>query len=284
MPVDRLTARGRRAASPRPPARAAVVAGVLAVAVYAPARAQTRPAEYEAAYREGTARFERGDYAGARERFEAAYAIHPEPLLLVNIGSTYRREGDLSRALEFYRKFLAVADPDDPYRDEVAALVGELEAEVRSRAGAPQPFPSPPADTRSPEPRPPRSPTATARRAQAAPPPSRFRALRTAGWIAAGVGALAVGVAVHQGLRAREIERDLEGVTGAMWTDDLQARYDAGQRAEARAVIFGIAGGVAAAAGAALLLWPEGARTTPSVSVTAAPANGRIGVAVSGRF
>ena len=56
---------------------------------------------------EGSALYEKGDYAGALEKFNAAYAAYPSPKLMFNIGQADR---DLSRpveALEAFEKFLA---------------------------------------------------------------------------------------------------------------------------------------------------------------------------------
>ena len=62
----------------------------------------------------GSALYEKGDYAGALEKFNAAYAAFPSPKLMFNIGQADR---DLSRpveALEAFEKFLAGATDASP--------------------------------------------------------------------------------------------------------------------------------------------------------------------------
>ncbi len=80
---------------------------------------------------EGSARYEKGDYAGALENFNAAYAAYPSPKLLFNIGQADR---DLSRpveALDAFEKFLAADTDAAPgttadARKSVAELQGKL--------------------------------------------------------------------------------------------------------------------------------------------------------------
>ena len=63
---------------------------------------------------EGSDLYEKGDYAGALEKFNAAYAAYPSPKLMFNIGQANR---DLSRpveALEAFEKFLAGAADAPP--------------------------------------------------------------------------------------------------------------------------------------------------------------------------
>jgi hypothetical protein len=63
---------------------------------------------------QGTKLYERGDIAGALEKFQAAYAAFPSPKLMFNIGQANR---DLHRhldALEAFEKFLADAPDASP--------------------------------------------------------------------------------------------------------------------------------------------------------------------------
>jgi len=80
---------------------------------------------------EGSALYERGDYAGALEMFNAAYAAYPSPKLLFNIGQTDR---DLSRpveALEAFQKFLASATDASPETiADALKSVDELQEEL----------------------------------------------------------------------------------------------------------------------------------------------------------
>ena len=55
---------------------------------------------------EGSAFYEKGDYAGALEKFKAAYAAYDSPKLLFNIGQANRDLGRPVEALEAFERFL----------------------------------------------------------------------------------------------------------------------------------------------------------------------------------
>ena len=235
--------------------------------------------EYEAAYKAGTELFEAGQYAEARVRFLEAHAIYPEPLLLLNIGSTFRREDNAVEALDYYKRYLAEARPDDEYRDAARKLVDELEAQIEAETAKPEPPPDPPppGPTVVVEPEPVRD-----------APPRPGRALRITGIAGVAVGAILVGVGVQQGLQASSIQDELQGkMNGTEWTDELQDRYDDGEAAEQRAMILGVAGGITIVAGATLYIigWDRG-RKASSERVRVAPYvdGSATGFAVSGSF
>lgn len=232
------------------PTAAVAVALALCAALARPARADERPPEYEDAFKRGTELFERGAYADARAAFEQAYAIHPEPLLLLNIGSTHRREGSLERALEYYQRYLTEAPEGDPYRTTVEQIVAELEAEIERARPEPEPERKP-----EPEPEPHPAPPVTTVAVSPTPhrAPDRGRALRITGIATGSVGIALAGVGIYYGVRAGDIESELASATGP-WTPERQDRYDEGQSAEQRAILFGVSGGVLVAAGATLYL------------------------------
>jgi len=81
---------------------------------------------------EGSGLYEKGDYAGALEKFNAAHAAYPSPKLMFNIGQAYR---DLSRpveALDAFEKFLAGALDASP---ETTADARKSLAELRTNLG-----------------------------------------------------------------------------------------------------------------------------------------------------
>lgn len=266
----------------------------MAVAGAQPSGTGKGSPEYEQAFVRGRELFAAERWAEARAQFLAAYEIHPEPLLLFNVGSTYRREGALDDALRYYRRFLAEAPDDDEYRPLAVQVIAEIEEEQRAAAAAatpepePQPQPQPP-----PEPAPAPEPTDPALYAEEpidapppAPPRSRpGRGLRIAGGVVLAGGAIGLGVAVHQGVRASSIERELEDA-GGEWTPELADRYEAGERAESRALTFAIAGGVAVATGATLYYLGHRAGRRPARELVAVPVvtDGGFGVAIAGGF
>jgi hypothetical protein len=81
---------------------------------------------------QGSALYEKGDYAGALEKFNAAYAAYPSPKLMFNIGQADR---DLSRpveALAAFEKFLA---GDTNASSETSADARKSVAELREKLG-----------------------------------------------------------------------------------------------------------------------------------------------------
>jgi len=81
---------------------------------------------------EGSALYEKGDYASALEKFTAAYAAYPSPKLMFNIGQADR---DLSRpveALGAFEKFLAGDTHPSP---ETTAEANNAVAELREKLG-----------------------------------------------------------------------------------------------------------------------------------------------------
>jgi tetratricopeptide (TPR) repeat protein len=70
--------------------------------------------------------FEVDEYRKAIAEFKAAHIEKPDPAFLYNIAECYRRLGDLSEALQFYRRFLATAPADDKTRPVVEQRVAEL--------------------------------------------------------------------------------------------------------------------------------------------------------------
>ncbi len=110
-------------------------------------------------YEEATAAFGLGKYAVAAEKYEAAFAIRPDPALLYNAAQSYRLAGNKPRALELYRNYVRLY-PDgsnaNDARSHVAALKKEIEDErppiemarpprpgVQPPPGVPAPAPAP---------------------------------------------------------------------------------------------------------------------------------------------
>jgi hypothetical protein len=81
---------------------------------------------------EGSGLYERGDYAGALEKFNAAYAAFPSPKLMFNIGQANRDLGRPVEALQAYEKFLAGALDASP---ETTADARKSLAELRGKLG-----------------------------------------------------------------------------------------------------------------------------------------------------
>jgi hypothetical protein len=76
------------------------------------------------------------DYRGAIDYFEQSYRLVQRPLLLFDIATVAREANMPEKALDYYERYLASADPGDSGRAEAARYVVELRKKVQAQ---PQP-------------------------------------------------------------------------------------------------------------------------------------------------
>jgi hypothetical protein len=261
------------------------VAAALAVLLGAHriARADSEEIDlYREAVARGAKRFQDGEYHAARREFQLAYDIHAEPILLFNIASTHRRQGNDDLALAYYRRFLAEADDGDSRRALAIKTIAELEARMDREARA---------ESQSADPA--RKPAARGRRVvkrlAAQPAPSRGperptgNVMRWTG-VAAGAVALTSFAFAWQATReARGVEQYLESLPSDQAWDQAQVdAYNHGQAASRRAIIFSVAGGALATTGVVLFVVGQHRANQAEVAVT--PESGGAGLVMKGRF
>lgn len=107
---------------------------------------------------DGVQRSERKDYRGAMNAFSEAYAVSPEPRLLINIGRCLYRMGQAAQALTYYRRpeVARIAQSPD-VRERLERNIEEAAAAVRAeQAARPAPPPPPPVSLRQERPARPR--------------------------------------------------------------------------------------------------------------------------------
>lgn len=92
-----------------------ILVSLLAQAAPAPATGAKLPPKEraQALLKEGSTLYKAADFAGALQRFEAAYAIYPSPKLQFNIAQADRELGRIVEAVEAFETFLVQA-PDSP--------------------------------------------------------------------------------------------------------------------------------------------------------------------------
>jgi tetratricopeptide (TPR) repeat protein len=225
--------------------KSAAIAGLLLVAL-ARQSALADPPEQDTAYREGRAHveagdraFDAGDYGRAADEYLAAYQRIPLPDLLYNLGQCYRLAGDGARAIEYYRRYLAVAPSGaaaDKAREHIARLGGKPDEPGGGSGPAKTAAPAPPPIVTAPAP----SPAPVDRGA----PRARWLALGLAGTgLLAAAGGAVLWISADR-THAR-LERDCApGCDESDWT---------GARTRERAgIVLGAAGLTAVAGG---LLW-----------------------------
>lgn len=108
-------------------------------------------------YKAGLDAYKAGKYDVAIKELKKAYLLKRLPALLLNIGATYRKMGDLDLALHFYKKYLDEAPPEAKDRGEVEGIVAEITAQkggasARTSGGGDEEPPPPPRRRAAPPP------------------------------------------------------------------------------------------------------------------------------------
>ncbi|MEO6953527.1 MAG: tetratricopeptide repeat protein [Polyangia bacterium] len=85
-------------------------------------------------YKAGLAAYQAGKYDVAIRELKKAYAAKRLAPLLLNIGATYRKIGDLDLSLHFYQKYLDEAPSDSKDRPEVEKIIAELKVAKAAQA------------------------------------------------------------------------------------------------------------------------------------------------------
>ena len=97
-------------------------------------------------YKAGVEAYKSGQYDVAIKELKRAYLLKRLPPLLLNIGATYRKMGDLDLALHFYKKYLDEAPPEAKDRGDVEGTVKEIEAEKSGGGKLPETHREPPTE------------------------------------------------------------------------------------------------------------------------------------------
>lgn len=209
---------------------------------------------YRSAVRRGATLFREANYDEARAEFSRAYRLHPAPILLFNIASTYRRQQRHADALRYYRRFVRVASKAEPRRQLAVETIGHLEALVaerrRRRARETVVEPEQPA----PEPQALPQPAVMVTRKARTRPRSQLLTWSGVAMVAGGLAGLTM--AWQNATEATSIERELAEVAamGQPWGTAEQNALVRGERAQTRALTWAIAGGVAVVGGATLII------------------------------
>ncbi len=183
-----------------------IVALIIALSCIASAS----PSKLQALFESGMDHFRRGDYRQALEEFKGAYQLRPDPVVLFNIGQTYRLLGEHEQSASALRTYLqTVKDP--PNREEVEKLTIEEEQlaalmkqpappETGIPTEAPPPLPPVTVEPASPLPRWVAKPAAKPVILAEAPLPASARKTPKWVWVVVGAGVALVGGAIGLGV------------------------------------------------------------------------------------
>jgi hypothetical protein len=143
---------------------ATVALAAMPPAAFAQTAAQKKQAKQH--FEDGKAFFTLGKFREAIGEFERSYILFKAPEILFMIGQCHNQLGDLRRAVHFYKTYLA-EKPDAKNKDDVEAMIVDLEAKIGGRV-APVPKAPPPKPAPTPPPPPPPKPVV---KATPLPPP-----------------------------------------------------------------------------------------------------------------
>jgi tetratricopeptide (TPR) repeat protein len=93
---------------------------------------------------DAAAAFRGGHYADAAQRYEAAFALRPDPVLLYNAAQSYRLAGNNARALELYGNYVRLY-PEGASVEDARGHVSALKKVIEDRRLQPALATTPPA-------------------------------------------------------------------------------------------------------------------------------------------
>lgn len=230
---------------------------LIASPVLAQPGAQPTPAQKQQAgdlVKQAITKSQNKDHEGAIELYLKAYSIIPLAQLLSNIGTEYQSAQKPVEALKYFCLYLEkeptgnLAGYASSQAKSLYFLLGGKNVEEKDVCKTPvtptaqvttDPQPQPPPETPPPAGRPDDNPGG---------------GLKIAGYVAGGVGLLALGTGFFFGSEAQKISDDITNHTDTTiaWRDDIKDYEAKGQRYENLQIAFLVSGGVLVIGGAAL--------------------------------
>jgi hypothetical protein len=228
-------------------------------------------------YERATRAYDLNKYQEAVDEYQKVYEIDGDPVMLYNIGQAYRLNDQPQESIHFYRRYLQ-RSPEARNRDDVNRKILNLEKLIEERRKAAAAVTPPPPKATEPKvevPAPvvPALPVAPAVVVVAAPPTPPSKARRGVGWTMVGLGVIADGIAIAEGIHAKSLGDQL--TKNSMHTPP--ATFDpsiesSGKTANLVAIVCGIAGTAVAVTGAIVLITngSSGAETETTAAPTVA--------------
>jgi hypothetical protein len=108
------------------------VAGLTIPTAPAPVSAQSKMEQARDQFRKGRSLYEEGKFEQAAEAFIEAYELSDRSELLFNIGQAYRKADELSKAEEYFQKYLN-KKPNAKNADSVVETVIQIQQELAAR-------------------------------------------------------------------------------------------------------------------------------------------------------
>jgi tetratricopeptide (TPR) repeat protein len=240
---------------------------------------------------------EKKDYERAAEKYKAAYALVPAPILLFNLAQVYRLNGDRRLAIQYYQRYLE-EDPSGKgagkAKKQLKALTAQLkkeEADAKRQAAEEERRRKEreAADAKrdkEPETDPDEVPDEE-EEIDVAPSNNSGRAMRWAGVGTAVAGAISVGIGVKFGLDAKRLSDELSENTGP-WTPELLAKVSEGESANTKMIVFTALGSAAIVGGGVMFFLGyksgKAAQDDEDLAFMPTVTGDTVGVLMNGRF
>jgi tetratricopeptide (TPR) repeat protein len=232
-----------------------------------PAAEKDKKAEAIQLFEQSADLYRQGKFGEAAELLEKAYAMHPEPVLLYNLGRAYDGMGENEKAVDAYKHYLEQV-PDAKDKGALTRRIETLEKQIERDKQLAE-------DER--------------RRQQQSdkdknqPPPTTTQGSGGPGiwpWVVTGVGAATIGAGLFVGIQAKSKRSDAQDNPISR---DAQSDYDSAKSMATTANVLLIAGTVITAGGVtwALLSRKKGeAPAESALHVTVTPSSVLLGGAL----
>ena len=205
-------------------------------------------------FEESDGAYKRGEFAHAAVLLEKAHALHPEPVLLYNLGRAYEGLGKNEKAIEAYSRYLRAA-PQAQDRGALEQRIRTLRRQLEERKAL---------EEKRAKPREPSPPVADKEESSSGFP-------GPLPWVVAGVGVAGIGAGLYLGLRAQSVRDDAQAQPVQSQAAD---EYSRAETLASTANVFLIAGGVLAAGGVTWLIIDKSrTKKTGSLSLSIGPAS-----------
>jgi tetratricopeptide (TPR) repeat protein len=213
-------------------------------------------------YERATRAYDLQKYTEAIDEYQKAYEIGGDPPMLYNIAQSYRLNDQPADAIRYYRRYLQRA-PEARNREYVERKIADLERLIEERrkaaaAATPPPITVTPPAVTPPAVTPPPVVTPTLpvqpQPQPQPPPPEPSHAGAVVGWAMIGAGVIADGIAIYEGLRAKQKGDELTRLSKMNNQVFDPAIESAGKTANIAAIVLGIGGTALAITGAIVLI------------------------------
>ena len=235
-----------------------------------------------------TAKSDKGDFTESAELYLEAYKVYPLATMLSNAASQYQKAKKPVEALRYFCMYLE-KDPAGIVAYDATAQAKVLQTELGNKnideknpciVKAVEVVPGPGPGLENPD-GPPGGQTGATVEGK-----SPGGTLRTAGLVTGGVGVAALGVSIYFGFKARSISNQITNHNpNDPWPPNIKQMEEDGAAHEKKQIIFLVAGGAVAIAGAAMYFVGRSKEKPPgAVSITPVASPDAVGVSLSGGF